>query len=142
MSKAPFNATDYPIAERRSADVTGARGRGLDELMLDAVLSGEVGIEDLRITPGALLAQAEIARAAGRDRLAENFERAAEMTMLPAGEVMEIYDLLRPGRAQDAAPLLDWARRLREEFDSPRLAEFVEEAAAVYERRGLFRVRF
>jgi propanediol dehydratase small subunit len=34
------------------------------------------------------------------------------------------------------------ARRLREEFGATNLAAFFEEAAEVYERRGLFRFRF
>jgi len=51
---------------------------------------------------------------------------------------MRVYELLRPGRAKDKAPLLEAAARLRAEFGAERMARFVEEAAAVYERRGLF----
>ena len=86
--------------------------------------------------------QAEISRAADRPMLAENFERAAELVDVPQDFLMQVYELLRPGRAKDKAPLLAAAARLREEFSADRMARFVEEAAAVYERRGLFTYRF
>ena len=40
---------------------------------------------DLAIHPEALLRQAEIARAAGRPTLAQNFERAADLVARAAG---------------------------------------------------------
>lgn len=133
---------DYPLAEKRPDLVKGARGKSLDEITLDTVVAGDVGMEDLRITPDALLAQAEIARAAGRPTLAANFERAAEMVKVPQSTIMEVYELLRPGRAKDKGALLSAARRLRREFGAETLAAFLEEAAGVYERRGLFRFRY
>lgn len=142
MSKEKLGAGDYPLAERRPELVRGNRGKGLDELTMEEVLSGAVGMEDLRITPDALLQQAEIARDANRATLAGNFERASEMALLPQDLVMEIYELLRPGRARDKAALDAAAARLRDEFGAGRLAQFVEEAAHVYERRGLFAFRF
>ena len=75
-----------------------------------SVIAGEVALEDLRITPAALRMQAEIARSAGRPMLAENFERAAEMVDVPQDFLMQVYELLRPGRAKDKAPLLAAAR--------------------------------
>ena len=99
-------------------------------------------MEDLRITPDMLLAQAEIARSAGRPALAANFERAAEMVDVPQQLIMETYELLRPGRAPDRTKLVTAASRLREEFGAERLAAFLEDAVEVYERRGLFRFRY
>jgi propanediol dehydratase small subunit len=99
-------------------------------------------MEDLRITPEALLAQAEIARDAGRPTLAENFERAAELVNVPQDVIMQVYELLRPGRAKTKQQLLDAARMLREEHAASRMAAFVEEAAATYDERGLFTFRF
>ena len=55
---------------------------------------------------------------------------------------MQVYELLRPGRAKDKAPLLDAARMLRETYKARAHGGFVEEAAEVYERRGLFTKRF
>ena len=69
-------------------------------------------------------------------------ERAAEMTALPQSMVMAVYERLRPGRAQDKAALLAVAADLRREHGAERLAAFVEEAAEVYARRGLFKTRF
>ena len=90
----------------------------------------------------ALRQQAEIARAARRSALAANFERAAEMTALPQSVVMAVYERLRPGRARNKSELLAVAEDLRREHGAERLAAFVEEAAEVYGRRGLFKTRF
>lgn len=138
----PLGTADYPLSETRPEQVRTASGKALPELTLDAVMDGSVGLRDLSITPDALRQQAEIARAAGRDTLARNFERAAEMVSVPAEVVLETYELLRPGRTRDKQRLLDAADRLRDEFAAPLLAAFVEEAAEVYERRGLFTYRF
>ncbi len=56
--------------------------------------------------------------------------------------IMEVYELLRPGRATEKAQLLAAAASLRNEYDASRIAAFVEEAADVYERRGLFTFRY
>lgn len=137
-----LSTADYPLAEKRSGLVKGARGKSLDDITLDSVVAGEVGMEDLRITPDMLFAQAEIARAAGRPALAANFERAAEMVNVPQSLIMETYELLRPGRAPDRTKLMAAACKLRQEFGAERLAAFIEDAADVYERRGLFRFRY
>ena len=60
--------------------VTGKHGKALPEITLDAVLAGEVTMEDLRITPHALQAQADVARDVGRPTLALNFEREVLLT--------------------------------------------------------------
>lgn len=137
-----LNATDYPTAETRPERVLGRRGKPLDSLTMDAVLEGDVDMEDLRITPQALLQQARIARSVGRVALAGNLERAAEMTDIPKAEVMQVYELLRPGRAHSKQELLKTAQHLRSRHKAALLAHFVEEAAEFYDRRGLFRKRF
>ncbi len=142
MSADKLTVADYPLAEKRPDLVRGKRGKSVDELTLDAVLDGTVTMEDLRITGLALAQQAEIARAVGRPTLAENFERAAELVEVPGETIMEIYELLRPGRAQTKDQLVAAARDLRDKHGAQRMAAFVEEAAEVYERRGLFRKRF
>ena len=135
MSK-PLTTADYPLAETRPELVRGARGKTLADITLDGVIDCTVAMDDLRITPGALLQQAEIARAAGRAT------RAAELAIVPQDAVMEVYELLRPGRAGGRAELLAAARRLRDDYGANRIAAFVEEAADVYERRGLFTFRY
>ena len=76
-----------------------------------------------------------MARAAGREPLAESLERAAELALVPDDELLEIYTALRPGRST-AAQLEAWAARL-DGYAAERTAAFVREAAAVYEQRGL-----
>ena len=142
MTAEDLGVGDYPLARKRPERVRGARGKRLEDLTLDSVLSGESDIEDTRITRQALMDQAQIARAAGRTMLAANFERAAEMTAIPQDIVMEIYELLRPGRVREAAPLLEWADRLRRDHGAEAMAGFLEEAAEVYQRRGLFTFRY
>lgn len=142
MTETKLSAEDYPIAEKRPDLVKGARGKSLEDLTLEAVVEGSVTMEDLRVTPLALRQQAEIARAVEREALARNFERASEMARLPQLVIMEIYEVLRPGRARDKQVLTDAANRLRDEYSAEQLAAFVEEASEVYERRGLFSTRY
>ncbi len=133
---------DYPLAETRPGEVRGRRGVPLDEITLEAVMEGKVTMEDLRITPHALRDQAEIARAAGRPTLALNFERAAELVEVPQDVIMETYELLRPGRAKSRQDLLDRAALLRSAHNALGIAALLEEAAEIYERRGLFTYRY
>ena len=133
---------DYPLAETQPEAITGKRGKRLSDITLDAVLAGDVSMEDLSITPAALKAQAEISRDAGRPTLALNFERAAELVDVPQDFIMQVYELLRPGRAKAKQQLLDAASTLRVTYGASRMAEFVEEAAQTYEERGLFTYRF
>jgi propanediol dehydratase small subunit len=140
--KRPLGIIDYPLAEKRPDWVKTANGKSLDDLTLAAVESGDVKLADLRITAQALLDQAQIADDAGRPTLGSNFRRAAELIDVPQDVVLEVYELLRPGRARDKMALLSAAATLRTAYGASRMADFVEEAAEVYERRGLFSYRF
>ena len=115
--------------------VRALSGRAVGELTLDAVRRGEVTLPDLRIHPGTLDRQAEVAAEHANPQLAENLRRAAELTQLPDEEVLAIYDALRPGRSTPGqlTALADSlaARGL------PRCAALLTEAAEVYARRGL-----
>lgn len=137
-----LGTADYPLAEKRPDLVRTRKGRPLAELTLAAIEAGEVALEDLRITPQALRQQAEIATAAGRPTLGRNFDRAAELIDVPQDVILSIYELLRPGRAKGRQDLLDAAQLLRQSYKAERMAAFIEEAAEVYERRGLFAKRF
>lgn len=142
MSDRKLTTADYPLAEKRPELIKGPRGAELQDLTLEALVKGEVTLEDLRITPDALRFQADISRSANRGTLGGNFERASELVDVPQDFIMSVYELLRPGRAKDKQALLEAAATLRETYGAPRMAAFVEEAAAVYERRGLFTYRF
>jgi propanediol dehydratase small subunit len=137
-----FTSKDYPLAEQRPEIVRGRRGKGLDDITLAAVMDDRIGLEDLGITAEALNRQAEIARSAGRATLAENFERAAELVDIPQETIMRVYELLRPGRAKSKSELIAVATDLRKTYGAELIADFVTEAADVYERRGLFKNRF
>jgi propanediol dehydratase small subunit len=116
-------------------DVRALSGRPVAELTLEAVRRGEVGLEDLRIHPGTLERQAEVAERHANPQLAGNLRRAAELTRLGDEEVLAIYTALRPGRATPAE-LTALAQSLAAR-GLPRCAALVAEAAEVYARRGL-----
>ena len=104
-------------------------------MTLAAAREGKLAVADTRATAETLGRQAEVARAAGREQLATNLERAAELTGVDDDELLAIYTALRPGRST-ADELETWAARL-DELGAPRNAAFVREAAVVYVERGL-----
>ena len=112
MSDEPTLA-DYPLAETRPERVRALSGKPMAAITLDAVLAGEVGMDDVRIDADALRQQAAIARAAGRPTLARNLERGADLVAVPQDVIMRVYDLLRPGRARSKDELYAAARALR-----------------------------
>lgn len=127
---------DYPLGSERPDLVTTPSGLTLDEVSLEALRAGGLVSEEIRATSETLRRQADVARAARRDPLAANLERAAELTRVPPEAILEIYTALRPHRSTAEALEL-WAERLASEFSAPLSAAFVREAAAVYARRGL-----
>ena len=126
---------DYPLGARRPELVRTPSGLPLDDVTLAAVREGRVSADEIRATPETLRLQADVARAAGRDALAENLERAAELAAVPDELLLDVYTALRPGRAT-RSELEAWADRL-DGLAAARTAAFVREAAAVYEERGL-----
>jgi propanediol dehydratase small subunit len=134
-AEAAAEATEAAEAAVGAAEVRALSGRPVDELTLDAVRRGEVGLADLRIHPDTLERQAAVAEQHANPQLAQNLRRAAELTQLTDEEVLAIYEALRPGRVTPAelTALADSlaARGL------PSCAALVAEAAEVYARRGL-----
>lgn len=139
---APLTLADYPLAEKRPDLVRSLSGKAMADITLDAVLAGDVTMADLSIHPDALRRQAEIARTAGRPTLALNFERGADLVAVPQDVLMHAYDLLRPGRAKARSELVAVAAELRDTYGAATIAAFIEEAAEVYDKRGLFKFRF
>ncbi len=142
MTGKPLTVADYPLAENRPDIVETKEGKRLNDITLEGVLSDRISLEDLRITGRALRQQAEIAKAAGRPTLAENFERGAELVDVPQDVIMRVYELLRPGRANSKDELIAVAKELRDVYGAEGVAAFIEEAADVYERRSLYKKRF
>ena len=88
---------------------------------------------DVRATPPRSRRQAAVARRLP-SQLADNLERAAELTGVPDDQLLKIYTALRPGRSTPASQA---AGERLEGWGAPRTAAFVREAAAAYEERGL-----
>lgn len=116
--------------------ITSQSGRALDELTMDVVRRGELNADDFRISKQTLNQQAAAAEEAGYRQLAENLRRAAEITGLSNQEALDVYNLLRPGRAT-YAELIALADRLQSERAMPLVAAFIREAAEAYGARGI-----
>jgi propanediol dehydratase small subunit len=129
--------SEYPLGTRRPDLVRTPSGLGLEELTLEALRAGRISAGDMRATSETLRRQGAIARAASRSQLAENLERAAELTSVPDDAILEIYSALRPGRSTPEE-LEAWAARLESDYAAPCAAAFVREAKAAYEARELF----
>jgi propanediol dehydratase small subunit len=129
---------DFPLAQKRPELVKTATGKSLDDITLEAVVKGEIKPEEIRITPQTLEYQAQIAESINRPQLAGNMRRAAELTKVPDERILEMYNSLRPNRSTKAE-LLAIADELENKFGAKVCANFVREAAQVYERRGVLR---
>jgi propanediol dehydratase small subunit len=105
---------------------------------MENVESGVLSAEDIQIDAQTLLGQAKIARREGLLQLAANLTRAAELTAVPNETLLEMYEMLRPGRSS-FEKLMALATTLEEQFNAGENARFVREAAAVYRARGLLR---
>jgi len=132
----------YPVGEKQPDRVRTRNGRPLRELTLDNLLAGHVAASDFGITAEGLRLQAEVAEKAGRSNLAQNLRRGVELVEIPDTVLLEFYELLRPGRAQNADKLRAAANQLRDTYGAKETAALLEEAALVYERRGVFQRRF
>lgn len=132
------NNDDYPAMEQAADAIQTSSGRRLAEISMENIESGDLAAEDMRIDAQTLLAQAKIARQAGLSQLATNFARAAELTAVPNSTLLEMYEMLRPGRSSfDELTIL--ATILEEQFSASENARLVREAADVYLARGLLR---
>ena len=136
MTTADLTAADYPLSVNRPDLLHTPTGKSLDDLTMDAVVAGDITAEDLRISPDTLKLQGQLAAAAGRRQLADNFTRASEMTAIPDAEVLDMYNALRPN-ASSAAQLEELASRLEDTYSAATCAALVREAAQVYAARNL-----
>ena len=132
----------YPVGEKQPDRVRTRNGHPLRDLTLDNLLAGQIAVSDFGITAEGLRLQAAIAERAGRPNLAQNLRRGAELVEIPDNVLLDIYELLRPGRAQSADDLRAAANQLRDTYGAKETAALLEEAALVYERRGVFKRRF
>jgi propanediol dehydratase small subunit len=132
----------YPVGEKSQERVRTRHGHPLNKLSLENVLAGHVTASDFGITAEGLRLQAAIAEQAGRPNLAQNLRRGAELVEIPDDVLLNVYEMLRPGRAKSAEDLRATADQLRDTYAAKETAALLEEAALVYERRGVFQRRF
>lgn len=125
---------DYPIAKKHPEWIKTRSGKTLEDITLDNVLSGSLTPEDLKITPEILKAQGEIATSGGRPSISRNFTRAAELTFVPDARLLEMYNALRPYRSSKAE-LMAIADELEKQYKAVITANYVREAAELYEKR-------
>ena len=126
---------DYPLGANRPDLVKSASGLAVDDIVIEKVVNKEIGFDDIKIRAETLEYQAQISESSGRPILASNFRRAAEMTRIPDKRVLEMYNSLRPYRCTKQE-LMDMADELETTYQAKICADFVREAADVYEQRG------
>lgn len=125
----------YPLSEKVPEKITSQSGKPLTEFTLDNLLSGDLNANDFRISPETLEMQAQVAESVGRESLARNMRRAAELVSVPDDKLLSIYNSLRPYRSTKAE-LYAIADELEQKYGAKTNAEFIREAADVYEQRG------
>ena len=128
----------YPLTDHAAGRLRARSGRPLATINQEAAVSGELELDDLQISAETLRTQAEIAQQAGYVQLAANLIRAAELTMVPNDEILQMYETLRPKRAS-YVELLALADRLEHVHNAPQNAALVREAADAYQARNLVR---
>lgn len=139
MQATKMTAKEYPLATKVPDIINTPTGRKLNEITLESVMAGEIKPEDIRISKETLEMQAQIAEEMNRHAMARNFRRAGELISVPDERVLEIYNALRPYRSTKEE-LLKIADELEEKYNAKVNADFVREAAQVYEDRKKLRV--
>lgn len=126
---------EYPLSDNPD-QVETPDGTTLSEITLEGIVEGEIDGDSIAISPDTLEKQARVADQNGRPQLAQNFRRAAELTVVPDERILEIYNALRPS-GMEKEQLQSMADELEEEYDAQINADLVREAIDVYEQRGL-----
>jgi propanediol dehydratase small subunit len=130
-----FTYENYPLAEKSADKLRTPTGKSIHEVTLDALMAGKIVDEDVRISPETLEMQAQVAESRGRERLAANMRRAAEMIAVPDQRILEIYNAMRPYRSTKKE-LYDIADELESQYSAKVTAGLIREAADVGEARG------
>ena len=125
---------DYPLAEKSADKLRTPTGKRIGEVTIEALMADKISPEDVRITPDTLEMQAQVAESRGRDRLAANMRRAAELIAVPDERILEIYNAMRPYRSTKS-DLYAIADELESKYGAKVTANLVREAADVGEAR-------
>lgn len=129
---------DYPLYKHRPELIKTRTGKSLEEITISAILNGELTDLDVRLSPETLELQAQVAEAAGRGFVANNFRRAAELCDVPDEKVLAIYEALRPERCTPDQ-MEEMAKDLEENYNATLNAELIREAAQAYAERGFLK---
>lgn len=138
MSKKINIELDYPLGEKRKEWLKTPTGKILDDITLESVLNESIKAQDIRISSETLNLQGEVAEAAGQPTIKRNFQRASELVNISDERILEIYNALRPNRSSKDE-LLAIADELENKCDAVVNANFIREAADIYEKRGKLR---
>ncbi|MCH1959940.1 MULTISPECIES: diol dehydratase small subunit [Romboutsia] len=139
MQKNRITPKDYPLATKIPNLIKTPTGKKLEDITLESVMSQDIKPEDIRISKETLEMQAQIAEGMNRNAIARNFRRAGELISVPDERILEIYNALRPFRSTKEE-LLEIADELENIYDAKVNADFIREAAEVYEVRKKLRI--
>lgn len=128
----------YPLIEKQPEMIRSKTGKKLEDVTLDNIMNGSIGIEDVSISKETLMIQAEVARQAGREQLAQNFIRASELIDVPDDEILKIYNMLRPYRSTEE-DFNEIIRTLEEDYNAVVCAAFVRDTLEVYKKRDILK---
>lgn len=126
----------YPLIEKYPELISSKTGKKLEDVTMENIMNGSIGIEDISISRSTLMLQAKVALQDGKSQLAENFVRAAELIAVPDDEILQIYNSLRPYRSTEKE-LQAIANKLEKEYDAPICASFVRETLEVHKKRDI-----
>lgn len=126
----------YPLIEKKPELIRSKTGKKLEDITMDNVIKGDIGIEDLSISKDTLILQAKVALDEGKNQQAENFVRASELIAVPDDKILEIYNALRPYRSTEKR-LKEISEELKYIYQAPICAAFVEETLEVYKKRNI-----
>ncbi|WP_195938213.1 diol dehydratase small subunit [Romboutsia sp. 1001713B170131_170501_G6] len=139
MQKNRITPKDYPLATKIPNLIKTPTGKKLEDITLESVMSQDIKPEDIRISKETLEMQAQIAEGMNRNAIARNFRRAGELISVPDERILEMYNALRPFRSTKEE-LLEIANELENIYNAKVNADFIREAAEVYEVRKKLRV--
>ncbi len=128
----------YPLIEKYPELISSKTGKKLEDVTMENIMNGNIGIDDISISKNTLMLQAKVALEDGKTQLAENFVRAAELIAVPDDEILQIYNSLRPYRSTQRE-LNDIADKLENKYDAPICAGFVRETLEVHKKRDILR---
>lgn len=128
----------YPLRQYHSDLIRTATDVKLEEINLDAVMSGQIESGDLTISGETLRLQANIADEATFFQLAENLRRASELVSIPADDLIDIYTALRPNRCT-FDELMMLADKLETQYKAKLVAALIRDASEAYRKRNLLR---